>query len=139
MPPTNDIEAAIDKIMSHFEKEESHKFFDYYDIKGWDDTKGEIIETLNLKQLPGDAIQLLYLDSNTQAHRIIIADKVDDDDIKPVYMTQYDFWNGVNSIRSGWDGTIGSAINMCKEYFESFTYQPKIIKNWLAVTVDYHN
>lgn len=63
--------------------------------------------------------------------------------LEATFMITDDFYNGVNYVKSNWDGTVKQALEMFqeklkgyrKEYAETITPQ----NDWLVVTVDYHS
>jgi hypothetical protein len=68
---------------------------------------------------------------------------VTDNEFKPQFMAQEDFWNGVNHVESKWDCTVESALaeyaEKTKGYREDYAKKIAPQDNWLLVTVDYHS
>ena len=79
-----------------------------------------------------------------KASRVIIAGPTyDDAGIEATFMISDDFWNGVNHVKTIWDGNVLSALEMMKEKLGGYReeYKEKIIpkSNWICITVDYHS
>lgn len=100
--------------------------------------------------LPDDVMRLCDVPKPLKCERVIIAGpsfvastKKWTGEIEPVYMICEDSWNGVNHMKTDWDGKFSSAIEShCKriekmnpDYVQACT--PK--DDWLVVTVDYHS
>lgn len=82
--------------------------------------------------------------------RIIFAGKSYSSDTKTYtgeleaqFMLQEDFWNGVNHVKSTWDGTVKHALEMnlkqLEHYADYFKNQFTPNGDWITVTVDYHS
>jgi hypothetical protein len=92
-----------------------------------------------------DIMPLKDIPKKLEAERVIIAGPSwrEDGTLEATYMVQHSMWNGVNFVRSDWDGSVVSAIEAHKdrlkqmkhEYAEKHTPQD----DWLVVTVDYHS
>ena len=133
MPPADNIEETIDKIMAPFDEniayeEGSHiPFYDYYKIDSrWKDPK--IPNIIQYKDLTG----------LEQCFRCMITDK----DHELQFMIEKEFWNGVTFIETKWDGYITTALDLMKHNFRNYTpeFQQTLTPqpNWLVITIDYH-
>lgn len=94
------------------------------------------------KSLADDVCTVADLPESLSAERVIIASAFHGE-FRAAYMDQEDFWNGVNFLKSEWDGKVISAIARAAKKFEG--YSPEFIeantprRDWIAVTVDYHS
>jgi hypothetical protein len=66
------------------------------------------------------------------------------DSLKPNFLLQRQYWNGVNHQDTSWDGTVGHALELYEKDWsyskgEEHVATNKMKSDWLAVTVDYHN
>ncbi len=63
--------------------------------------------------------------------------------IEAVFMLTQDIWNGVNYIKTGWDGKMPSAVEQfhdkAKNYSDSYRDAVEPKDDWLCVTIDYHS
>lgn len=63
--------------------------------------------------------------------------------IQPTFMICDEVWNGVNHMKTNWDGKIKSAIKLFTEKMNHYReeYKEKINPkpNWICITVDYHS
>ena len=134
MPPTNNIKAAIDKIMAPFDittthGEKSHvPFYDYYEIGGrWEDPK-----TPNI-------IQFEELTGLEHCFRCMITDKHHD----LQFMIEEELWNGVTFVKTEWDSYITTALDLMRQKFQNYNpeFQQSLTPqpDWLVVTIDYHS
>jgi hypothetical protein len=59
------------------------------------------------------------------------------------YMISDDVYNGVNWMKTWWDGSLGSALADYRErisgYQQEYAEKIEVRDDWLAVTVDYHS
>jgi len=59
------------------------------------------------------------------------------------FMLSDDFWNGVNHLKTTWDGKVSTAVDMCINNYKNYLdeYKERITPNndWIIVTVDYHS
>lgn len=59
------------------------------------------------------------------------------------FMLSEDFWNGVNHVKSKWDGKVKTAVEMCADNLKNAKeeYREKMLPtdDWIMVTVDYHS
>ena len=59
------------------------------------------------------------------------------------FMKETEVWNGVNFERTEWDSLVKSALRACEDrsrnYSEEWLKGHRLMPDWLAVTVDYHN
>ena len=73
------------------------------------------------------------------ASRVIIAGS----EYKAKFMISDDMWNGVNFVKTRWDGKVLSTLEMAKEKFRNYTeeYREKNTPkpNWICITIDYHS
>ena len=81
---------------------------------------------------------------NLKASRVIVAGpKYNDMGVEATFMISDDFWNGVNFVKTTWDGNVLSALEMMKEKMNGYReeYKEKISPkpNWICITVDYHS
>jgi len=85
---------------------------------------------------------------NTSCERIIFAGPSYgsgnwDGELEAKFMLSDDFWNGVNYIKSTWNGKVSTAYEMFKKNVEGYKeeYKNKIYPtdNSILVTVDYHS
>lgn len=72
---------------------------------------------------------------NSTACRVIIVDH----NFKPVFMLEDEFYNGVNFVKTAWDGTVGGAIDMFRQHYSFKNHEDLITDDSLVVTVDYHS
>ena len=95
-------------------------------------------------ELPGDACRLEEMPDSMSAERVIIAkERHDGKGLRAEFMISTNHWNGVNYVKSTWDGNVKSAIQMQLEKLEHYKdeYREKVTPkaDWIVVTVDYHN
>jgi hypothetical protein len=97
--------------------------------------------------LPGDICPLSEV-GPAMCQRVIfagpsLADGTYTGPLMAKYMLCQTEWNGVNIIKTGWDGTIASAVESCLDYYKMYddSYRETITPHddWLTVTVDYHD
>lgn len=94
--------------------------------------------------LPDDVLHFKDTPRSLKASRVIIAGpNHDNTKMEAHYMVSDDLYNGVNWVKTGWDGTLGEALNAFMEYAERWRDEFKEARiptdNWLVVTVDYHS
>jgi len=140
LPPTANVEAAVEEIMEPFkeqEEERRYSFFDWYYMGGRWSTVKEAIS-------PNEIITLSQLPKGLTCYRVIIAGrKTKEVKLETTFMIQRHFFNGVNSVEVDWDGTVQQALEKAKESWKWYgpeiqeAYTPK--GDWLVVTVDYHS
>lgn len=208
MPPTDDVEAAVEQIMKPFDEngDDSYRpFWDFYSIGGrWAGAKAQVeLDTEKLAAfrqwlvdekvmvkglvcgkeeladeatiakvdakwremfpgagerctlfrhsndpyhndyLPGDVMRLDALPASISCERCIIATRQHDGKIEAESMQQESFYNGVQHIKTTWNGTVAEALSAHAERVGNYaevararhTPQP----DWLVVTVDYHS
>lgn len=78
------------------------------------------------------------------ASRVIVAGpRYDDTKIEVTFMISEDMWNGVNFVKTTWNGNVLSALEMMKTnlkgYKEDYIERVMPKPNWICVTVDYHS
>ena len=92
----------------------------------------------------GDVCRVEELPEGLTASRVIVAGlDSDGNGLRVKTMQQRDAWNGVNILKTAWDGKIAAALAAHAERIswyrddlrEALTVKP----DWLAVTVDYHS
>jgi hypothetical protein len=91
----------------------------------------------------GDVMPLSEVAPTLHCDHAIIVTPGSGNNIRPAFMIARNVWNGVNYVKTTWDGTIGDALRMHAdrlknakpEYIAEQTPGP----DWLIVTVDYHS
>ena len=134
MPPTNNIEETIDKIMAPFDETATYEeksrvpFYDYYKIGGrWEDP--ETPNTIRFGELTGleQYFRCMITDKHHELH----------------FMIEKEIWNGVTFVKTEWDGYITTALDLMKHKYQNCSpefQQPLIPQpDWLVVTIDYHS
>lgn len=92
----------------------------------------------------GDIMPLKDVARTITAHAVMFAAPgfFGEKRLHAVFMVRQKVWNGLNSERTAWDGTLGHALELAKEdaAFMSADYAEEIRPkdDWLCVTVDYH-
>jgi len=89
-------------------------------------------------------MEFVKMADDYECSRIIFAGpKYDDSGMEATFMAQDDFWNGVNHVKSTWDGTFGGAVKEFNAKLDRYSdeYKAKITPqpDWIVVTVDYHS
>ena len=91
-----------------------------------------------------DVCKLSEIPNGLTALRVIIAGPAfKSGKYEAVYMTQSEFWNGVNYVSTVWDGTVASALDELTKKLGGYTHDYALTRtptdDWLVVTVDYHS
>lgn len=95
------------------------------------------------EHLPGDIMRLADLPNGVTCARAIIAGTWRDEGLQAAGMLQYECWNGVEHVRTAWDGTVKTALEhhaeRIKHYRAEYREAVSPQDDWLVVTVDYHS
>ncbi len=94
--------------------------------------------------LTGDVMRFDKVPPSLKSERVIIAGPdYKDEGIEAKWMITDDQYNGVNYMKTTWDGTFGHAVEMMRKHYETYRdeYREKLMPkaDWLVVTVDYHS
>jgi hypothetical protein len=157
MPRTADISKSIEEIMLPFSENEEenedhsgHSFWDFYVIGGrWAGAKERCTYNTNaLEQfnalLSCDISRVDEIPENLKCARVIIAGPdYSDKKFKAQHMLCESIWNGVNHVKTTWNGNVLSAISewqeRIKEYKEEYAKKHTVQPDWLCITIDYHS
>lgn len=94
--------------------------------------------------LPGDICELKDVPDGLLAERVLIAGPHwDSSEIEARSMYQVDFWNGLDWVKTRWDGRVRSAVEeyveKIKDYKEDWRERLMPRETWLVVSVDCHS
>jgi hypothetical protein len=81
---------------------------------------------------------------NLKCERVIIAGPdYSDKKFKAQHMLCESIWNGVNHVKTTWNGNVLSAISewqeRIKKYKEEYAKKHTVQPDWLCITIDYHS
>jgi hypothetical protein len=94
--------------------------------------------------IDGDVMRLADLPAGYECGHIIFAGpRYDEKATIATFMLTDTAWNGVNHMKTKWDGTVASALAEYRERIGGYRddYREKVTPtdDWLVVTVDYHS
>lgn len=92
----------------------------------------------------GDVCRVDELPEGLTASRVIVAGPgLNGTGLQVETMQQRQVWNGVNIIKTAWDGTVAATLGAHAErialYRDEYRNGMTVKPDWLAVTVDYHS
>lgn len=98
--------------------------------------------------LPGDVLPLAQVPEKLTCCRVIFAAPSYNDGaytgpLKAEFMCSQEIWNGVNWLKTEWDGNFSTAVAMCVDRCARYLDEHRELvtpkDDWQVVTVDYHS